>query len=412
MGLRHRYRWTILAVGAFGAGTFAMLRMGLPALAPQLRDEYGLSLPEVGLVFSSLAAGVTVGLLPWGIAADRLGERPVLSIGLTGFAGTLVLLSTMPGFPAFLGAMALCGLVGGSATSASGRAVMGWFPRAERGTALGIRQMALPLGGGIASVALPLLAGAGGIQLALLSLAGVALTAALAAAVLMRDAPPLPPDVAAVAAALGTDRPMRDRRQWRLGVASSLLICGQVALLGFAVLYLHDERGLPLGLAAGGLAALQLLGAAARIVAGRRSDREGVRLPLLRRIALADAALLALVAALAACGDWADPLLVVALVVAGVVAMCWNGLAFTAAAELAGRRRAGTAMGLQNTLVSIGGLLAPTAFGALVSATSWPVAYAAIAAAPVLVFVLLASLQEDEAERSRERARRLAVAAS
>ena len=43
------------------------------------------------------------------------------------------------------------------------------------------------------------------------------------------------------------------------------------------------------------------------------------------------------------------------LAAAGVTAMCWNGLAFTAAAEIAGRDRAGTAMSLQNTIVSIGG---------------------------------------------------------
>ena len=39
-----RYRWVVLAVGAFGAAAFTGLRMGFPALGPELRDVFGLSL--------------------------------------------------------------------------------------------------------------------------------------------------------------------------------------------------------------------------------------------------------------------------------------------------------------------------------------------------------------------------------
>ena len=39
--------------------------------------------------------------------------------------------------------------------------------------------------------------------------------------------------------------------------------------------------------------------------------------------------------------------------------MSWNGLAFTAAAEIVGPRAAGTAMSLQNTILAVGGALAP-----------------------------------------------------
>src|SRR4051794_610820 len=395
-----RYRWVVLGTGAFGAAAFSMLRMGLPSLGPALRDHYGLSLTQVGLVFSALALGVCLTLLPWGILTDRIGERPVMAGGLAAFAAVLAGTAFVPGYAGLLAGMLLAGGMGASATGASGRAVMGWFSRAERGTALGIRQMALPLGGAVGSLALPRVVGAGGIEAALLTLAGVALTAAVAAAALMRDAPPPPANVPAPEVEL----PTRDRRQWRLGAASGLLIVGQSALLGFVVLFLHDARGLSLGAAAAALAGLQLLGAAARIAAGRRSDHEGLRIPLLRRIAAADAALLLATAVLTGAPG---VLLYPVLLAAGVTAMCWNGLAFTAAAEIAGRARAGTAMGLQNTIVSVGGTLAPATFGAVVHATSWGVAYAAVAVGPVAALALLAPLQRDEARRARERARRL-----
>ncbi|HWH92993.1 MAG TPA: MFS transporter [Baekduia sp.] len=400
-----RYKWVVLVTGAFGAGTFAMLRMGLPALGPALRDEFALSLTQVGLVFSAIAAGVCVALLPWGILTDRVGERPVMAGGLTAFAVAIGATAFSPSYAMLLAGMFVAGAMGASATGASGRAVMGWFSRAERGTALGIRQMALPLGGALGSVALPRLIGLGGLEAAFLTLSGVALTAALAAALLMRDAPP--PAVAAPAPEV--ELPTHDPRQWRLGAASGLLVVGQSALLGFIVLFLHDARGVSTGSAAAALAALQLLGAGARIVAGRRSDRQGLRIPLLRRIAAADALLLAACATLTgAPGVILYPI----LLAAGVTAMCWNGLAFTAAAEIAGRARAGTAMGLQNTIVSVGGTVAPAAFGALVHYAGWATAYASAAVGPVIALALLAPLQHDEARRARERAARLARAAA
>jgi sugar phosphate permease len=400
-----RYRWVVLFTGALGAGAFSMLRMGLPALGPALRDTFALSLTEVGLVFSAVAAGVCLTLLPWGMLTDRIGERPVMSAGLTALAAVLAATAFAPSYGALLAGMFAAGAMGASATGASGRAVMGWFGRGERGLALGIRQMALPLGGAIGSLSLPRLVGAGGIEAAFLTLSGVALTAALAALLLMRDAPP--PEVAVPAPEV--ERPTHDPRQWRLGAASGLLVVGQSALLGFIVLFLHDVRGLSTGVAAGALAALQLLGAGARIVAGRRSDRQGLRIPLLRRIAAADALLLAACAVLTGAPG---PLLYPVLLTAGITAMCWNGLAFTAAAEIAGRRRAGTAMSLQNTIVSVGGTVAPTAFGAVVHVAGWGAAYAGAALGPVVALALLAPLQHDEARRARERAARLARAAA
>jgi predicted MFS family arabinose efflux permease len=203
--------------------------------------------------------------------------------------------------------------------------------------------------------------------------------------------------------------PTRDRRQWRLGAASGLLVVGQSAMLGFVVLFLHDERGLSAATAAAYLAGLQLLGAGARIVAGRRSDRQDARIPLLRSIALADAALIGATAVLT---QAPGALLYPVLVGAGVTAMCWNGLAFTAAAEIAGRRRAGTAMSLQNTIVAVGSTIAPAAFGALVAATSWHVGFGVAALAPLAALAILGPLEADEARRARERKQRLAAAAA
>jgi sugar phosphate permease len=396
-----RYRWVILATGAVGAGAFSALRMGLPSLGPALRNEFGLSLAQVGLAFAAVTGGGMLTLVPWGALTDRIGERPVMASGLAGCAAALVGAAVATTYPALLAALLLAGMFGSSATGASGRAVMGWFARTERGFALGIRQMALPLGGAIASLTLPSLIDAQGLDAAFVALAGLCLTAAVASVVLMRDPPPAP----VVNPAPPAPPPTRDARLWRLGAGGALLVCAQASMLGFIVLFLHDARGVSAPVAAAALGVLQIVGALVRIVAGRRSDREGLRIAPMRRIAARNTGLLAAVGALAAAPG---VLLYPVLTVAAISTMSWNGLAFTAAAEISGRARAGTAMSLQNTLISVGGLIAPVAFGAFVELTSWNAAYAVLAVAPLAAFAVLAPLEGDEDDRVAARARRLA----
>jgi MFS family permease len=64
--------------------------------------------------------------------------------------------------------------------------------------------------------------------------------------------------------------------------------------------------------------------------------------------------------------------------------MAWNGLAFTAAAELAGGARSGAAIGFQQSVLAGLGLLAPVLFAATVSAWSWQAAFVFAALLPLV----------------------------
>jgi hypothetical protein len=73
--------------------------------------------------------------------------------------------------------------------------------------------------------------------------------------------------------------------------------------------------------------------------------------------------------------------------------MSWNGLAFHAAAELAGLRRSGAAIGFQQTTLAVLGVAVPVAFAATVSATSWRAAYGLAALFPLAGAALLRPLR-------------------
>jgi MFS family permease len=157
-------------------------------------------------------------------------------------------------------------------------------------------------------------------------------------------------------------------------------VVAQISVMAFTVLFLHGARGLSAGVAAGIFAGMQLVGAALRIAAGRWSDRVGTRIAPLVKICFALSVTLALSAALTSA-----PLAVLlpAFLVAGALSQSWNGLSFTATAELAGRSRAGAALGFQQTGLAVASAVAPPLFALLVDSTSWGVAFALAATLPL-----------------------------
>jgi hypothetical protein len=76
-------------------------------------------------------------------------------------------------------------------------------------------------------------------------------------------------------------------------------------------------------------------------------------------------------------------LLVPTIAVAGGLSMAWNGLSFTAVAELAGAARSGVALGFEQTMLAGVLVLAPNAFAATVSAGSWTLAFGVAALLPL-----------------------------
>ncbi|MBX6763906.1 MAG: MFS transporter [Rubrobacteraceae bacterium] len=387
-----RYRWAVLGVSVVAqAAFFGAVFQGLPALGPALRSAYDLGLGQLGLVLSSITAGVLGTLLLWGAATDRFGERRTMAAGLLGAAVALLVASRSPGVFGLAAALFAAGACGASVNVASGRAVMGWFAPAERGFAMGIRQTALPLGAGLAALVLPALASASDVGGALIFLAASCALAAGAVAGWVRE----PAGSPAGGASENTGRsPVRDRRVWRVALAGALLAIPQFGVMAFLVVFLHEELGYATGVAAGFFAVVQLLGGVGRVLAGRFSDAWRRRIGPLRGLGLGMATGLAAAAALIDAPVW---VLLPVLLAASVLAMSWNGLAFTAVAEFAGKERSGTALGLYNTVMGPGAIAAPPAFAALVTLTSsWAIGFLAVAACSFLAVFVLAPLAHEE----------------
>ncbi|PRY14164.1 MFS transporter [Kineococcus rhizosphaerae] len=386
-----RAAWRVLALGiaAQAAGT---LLVSTPVyLIPLLHGRDGLSLSRAGTLAAAPTLGMVLTLVAWGALADRVGERWVIAGGLALTTASALAAASAHGLVALGVLLGLGGAASASTNAASGRVVVGWFPRERRGLAMGLRQVSQPLGVAVAAVVVPPLASRYGPAGPLLVAAAVLGVLTVACAVGLRN----PPRAAAAAAQQVPNPYRRDGFLWRIHAVSVLLVVPQFALSTFGLVWLTVELGW--GATAAGLlmGASQFVGALGRIGVGVLSDRVGSRVRVLRWVAACGVVVLVLLALTGAAG-WAVPAGVV-LVVATTVSVADNGLAFTSVAEAAGPRWSGKALGLQNTGQFVAASAVGPGIGALITAVGFSGAVGLVALAPLVALPLVPRRDEHPA---------------
>lgn len=360
----------MLALGVNAHASVAMGLFGLPLVMPEILRHFNVLLPVGGLITNAPAFGILGALVAWGVLADRYGERLILGLGV-GLAGALFAATAFVEQTwAVIVLLALAGAAGSAAMVGGGRIVLRWFRPPERGVAMGLRQVSFTLGMAAAAFALPPMARDHGLPGVLLLCSGVSLLAAVLAALFMADPPPT---------ASGQDderaaSPYRQPALWRVHATSALHVVPQVVVSTYGVDCLVTTYGWD-DVAAGRLFGVAAIGGAAiRIAAGRWSDRTGLRMRPLLLLTLWNLAVLAL---LVAGAYTASALGVAMLVLASVMTVAGNGLAYLAAGELAGPGWAGKVLGTHNTIQNTVSLATTPLAGALILGTGYWAGFAA-----------------------------------
>ena len=376
-------RWFLLAISLVTTLCATVFINGIAFLIPALDAERGISLAEAGLLSAMPSLGMVLTLIAWGYLLDLVGERIVLTVGLALTAAAAFGAASVHSMLAIGACLFAGGMAAASANTASGRLVTGWFPPEQRGLAMGIRQTAQPLGIALAALVLPEL-GERDFSVALIFPASVCSAAAVISVIGVLDPPR---KTRATASPEELANPYRGSAVlWRIHLASALLMVPQTVVLTFMLVWLMRNHHWSTASAGALVSISQLLGALGRIAAGRWSDRVGSRMRPIRTIAIAAALVMA---ALALSDYLSSPLAVPMMVVAAVITVLDNGLAFTAIPEVAGPYWSGRAMGAQNTTQRLTAGAGPPLFGELIDATGYPLAFAVCALFPVLALPLV-----------------------
>jgi sugar phosphate permease len=376
-------RWSMLVIALSATLCANVFINGAAFLIPTLHAERGLDLAKAGLLSSMPSFGMVATLIAWGYIVDRVGERIVLALGSALTAAAAFAAASVHSLVAVGALLLLGGMAAASSNSASGRLVVGWFPPSN---AVGDGHPAdrAAAGSRIGRLVIPRLAESHGVSAALLFPAVVCAVSAVVCAVAVID-PPRPPRHEAAEADLAN--PYRGSSVlWRIHAVSVLLVVPQVVVWTFTLVWLMSDRGWSAASAGAMVTAAQVLGACGRIAAGRWSDMVGSRLRPIRAIALAAAAAMGLLALT----DWLDsPASVALMVIASVITVSDNGLAFTAIAEIAGPFWSGRALGTQNTSQLLTAGVAPPLFGGLIGIAGYPAAFAVCALFPLIAMPLV-----------------------
>jgi MFS family permease len=374
----------LLALAFASQSAISIVQWGLGALGPDLQQTYHLSAASLGALLSAAALGNALALVPAGVLIDRYGARPALvGGGLT--SGVLLGLAGLAHSPWALGVLLLLFGVSGSLVAVAGAvSVFHTFALGQRGIALGVRQAAVSSGGLIAAFMLPGIASLAGVGGAL-GVSGV-LTATLCTGFgLAGPSGPLQ-HAAGDRRRIAPLAVLRTPGMTRLHVAGFLLVCSLTTVLNFSVAAARSGGASPFQ---GSLlfAIVSLSAIAGRLFWGHLADRGGGER---RRATLRDIGMVACVGAL---GYWGASfagieaqLPVMAVFAFG--ALGFNGVLYVVAGELAGRDRAGQAVGLASMVLFGGSTVAAVPLGRLADVAGyialWPTA-AALAALGVLV---------------------------
>ena len=266
-------------VGFIDQLAITMSQQGLSILSEAFKHYANLGIAQMGVLFSTVALGAVAGMIPSGIVLARYGSKTVAwvsGVGIVAIMGVLawflprdfaplIILLGLVGF--FLPALSLTG------TAAITRVYEG---RKNRGSAIGLRQAATPLGGIVAAGLFPLLLRKWNLKIVLVLIAvNVGVWRFFFAWLL--PSPPRNPSNSQDhnAMDLNCQRIRQTVLALRIPLLISLLLSpGQYALLTYAILDLQARWRVSI-IVAGGVIALALFaGFAARIGAGLLSDHK------------------------------------------------------------------------------------------------------------------------------------------
>ncbi len=358
----------VLASATCAQASVAFVSFGLPAIGPELSRSFQLSLAELGAVLTAGLFGAGLALIAAGMAVDRFGtRRPILAgiaLGVAGLGVAATAEST-----AVLGAALVVFGVGSAVVPIAGTgALFHAYPPARRAWALGVRQMAVPLGGTIAAIAMPGLEEYGGVGLAF----GVAAVAVAITGLLFAYVAADPPRASTSAR---VHQPLRSI--WRApGIQRLLVVAAFYIVVLQAVLAFTVPAGLAAGLTAFAASAtffaVNVSAMVSRIVWGRIADGAGGsrRARTLVEVGIV-AALGALLFTLAL---HAGPVAVIpAAVLLGFGALGWNALVYVSAGERAAPELAARSVAVAATVVFLISAISTPLLGALASLAGWDV---------------------------------------
>jgi MFS transporter, ACS family, glucarate transporter len=371
-----RARFTVLRYTLALAVITYLDRVAISSAAPAIRNELGLSLIQMGWVFSVFTFAYAAFEIPSGWLGDVTGPRKVLTRIVLWWSAFTMLTGAAWNFVSLLVVRFLFGVGEAGAFPNISRSFSSWFPIAERGNAHGVIFMGTRLGGALAPSLIVVLMGVIGWRAAFVVFGVIGMVWCVFWNRWFKDDPATHPGVnAEELEIIARGLPPRGALPafgWRQLLSGNvILLCLMYFTMPYTLYfnltwlptYLKEVRGFTVQEAAYLSSAVLFAGAMANWIGGRLTDsltrRYGVRIGRsLGAVTLPVSGLVLVAAALIENRLAAAALFALTLGIADLcVSACW------AMCHDIGGPRAGTIGGAMNTVGNIGGAISPLVVG-------------------------------------------------
>jgi MFS transporter, ACS family, hexuronate transporter len=338
-------------------------------LAPFLRDAFGISRAQVGSLIAVFYFTCTIAAIPAGIMVDRMGARQMLILCLFLEGIPYAAMPLANSFFMLSVYSALSGIGYGFINQVSTRGIMNWFSMRTRATAMGIKQSGVTIGAAAAAWMLPVLSvayswktGVWAVGLSMFIMAFISLF-------FYREHP--------AEESPGGQEPSNMRRSSRqsffavlshpillsLLLITPFLAFSQGCVVSFLVLYIKEDLHFPVETAGMCMTAGMIAAALGRICWGVISDgifagdrlKPVIILSLVGAVSAAGMAALSPASSLALVFFWS--------ILLGFSISGWNAMIMVLSAELGGAKLAASVVSVVITVIGVGYLIGPIAFG-------------------------------------------------
>ncbi|MDA1599395.1 MFS transporter [Bacillus cereus] len=380
-GVNSTYKWMMLIIATIAQTTATLITYGVGAFAIFWKEEYALTNMESGLLVSVVNVGPLFCILFVGRLLDQYNEKLLISISSFLLGSSLLLTNGISGFNGLLFVLLLIGMFYSVSQPGGSKVILKWFPKENRGLAMGIRQAGIPIGGALAGALIPFLTIQYNVAYAINSIACICIIGGLLFFVFYKE-----PYVQAEARkehikiSFWTELKVVicKKELYPIYITGIGMISLQMVLVGHFMKFLVREQSITSIIAGTVFSVMFFSGMIGRIVLAAISDafyKGNRRMPLLIAVCASIGLILLLVMSI---HTVTSGVLYGVSALLGFFSIGWFSLFIVEVAELANEESVGITVSLALTLNQIAIIVAPVLFGYIVDKKGYTYAWLCI----------------------------------
>ena len=389
------YKWVMLIVATIAQTTATLITYGVGVFALFWKEEYALTNTESGLLVSVVNIGPLFCMLFVGRLLDQYNEKRLISISSFLLGSSLLLTNIVSGFNGLLFVLLLIGMFYSVSQPGGSKVILKWFPKENRGLAMGIRQAGIPIGGALAGVLIPVLTIQYNVTYAINSIACICIIGGLLFFMFYKE-PYVKEEARKGHIKISFWTKLKvvicKKALYPIYMAGICMISLQMVLVGHFMKFLVREQSITSIVAGIVFSVMFFSGMIGRVVLAAISDvfyKGNRRIPLLITVCASIGLVLLLVMSI---HTITSGVLYGVSALLGFFSIGWFSLFIAEVAELASEESVGITVSLALTLNQIAIIIAPVLFGYIVDAKGYTYAWLCIV---VLLSISAVSLSRN-----------------